>query len=755
MLRHHDDASDAVQQAFVVALRKQHSIPHDNLWPWLAAVISREARHIRRKRARTVTLEPGDSMPTEDVRAIHPLSELERSERDAQLAQALGDLSPDERDALLLTQLGGTTYAQAATALEVPLGTLNHRVSRAFATLRRKLGKDERAVASSLALLPAISPPAGLREALSLKAATVSAGAAIIVGGVVVKKTLVASLALLLLVLLAVGGVLAFFPASPSEGENGPLVAGRSYDRDNVRSTEDLRGSAQDAPMSAASDGVGMNESVDTSTDHAPKYPDSPDVVHRVLVATDPDGRPVSVNFIVEWRTRADELWVTQRVKTDADGRAALDAPVDAMLRVNLDEREWLLGWDDVLVTAGKEEAPVTVYGILPARVRITYSDGKPYVGLLTVKARGLWHASLQMVETPGSSEPLKPGWPRGRGGYEGFHEIAEFGGLPKGVDLIVATRAKRPGFGEVERTISATELAAGGLIDVVVPEGISPNTPGKIVVNLQDAEIPARAHRLYRIHADGSKEAVGWNSKDRLESGGVRAGRYLLLIFGSKVWSSGEFDLSPGETKELQADSAEPSSLRVRVVDDSGSAIESAVLSLEARERPWSFMMSGRDGKPNPYAGEAVSGVDGVANLKQFPAGTFKFQIYAGGKQPWVGYVNLLPGQDYDLGEIVLEAARGKIVARFPDWDFTKRHVTWSVVIADGNWTIASGTVDKAKLVIEGIPVGRRYKFQTGIPVPGRGSRAFWYTKGFELTPAAPTHELDGTDQKWPDDLD
>jgi hypothetical protein len=146
---------------------------------------------------------------------------------------------------------------------------------------------------------------------------------------------------------------------------------------------------------------------------------------------------------------------------------------------------------------------------------------------------------------------------------------------------------------------------------------------------------------------------------------------------------------------------------------------------------------------------------VDGVANLKRFPAGTFKFQIYAGGKQPWVGYVNLLPGQDYDLGEIVLEAARGKIVARFPDWDFTKRHVTWSVVIADGNWTIASGTVDKAKLVIEGIPVGRRYKFQTGIPVPGRGSRAFWYTKGFELTPAAPTHELDGTDQKWPDDLD
>ncbi len=766
MLRHHDDASDAVQQAFVVALAKWRRIPRDNPWPWLAAVISREALHIRRKRARTVALDSGGSMPIEDVRATQPLSELERRERDEQLTHALGELPQEERDALLLTQLGGMTYAQAATALGVPLGTLNHRVSRAFATLRRKLDKDERAVASSLAVLPVLAPPPQLRESLATQAAIgASASSVALLGGLAVKKTTVV-IACLLLVLLLGGGGIAYVALTDTPSDNFSPIA--------TKATPRIAGSKEGVAATSEVEDDGAVASVPSETSNRAPTTDPRTVAEteepsrRVLIATDPGGAPVSASFVVEWRVDDTESWASQPVRTGTDGRADLDAPIAAVLRVTLAETETerILGWGPTTIKGEKVEAPITVYGIVPARVRITYTDGKPYVGLVSVRAKGLWSAGVQMYEASGGGGiPLPVGWPAGRRGEGWFHEIIEFAGLPDGVDISFRTIASRAGYTEVDKTISADEIAAGRLIEIVIPAGVSPNTPGKVVLVSPEGVTLDGYVSLHPLVTTNLRVGRGWSIRYpvsgkpgefemRLESGNVRAGTYVLYIYGKTPWYSGEFEVDPGQVKEVTPVPTEPASLTVRVVDVEGNPLPGAVLSPAIITMPQTIAWRGSSTSPRP--GEAETGADGVAKLEKFPAGTFDFQVYATGYQPWQGSVTLVAGQENDLGTLIMDKAAGRIEVQFPDWDFSKRKVTWRVTDDGARSTFAMGTVESSKLVIDGLPVGRTYKFQSSIPLGSdRGSRAFWYTKAFDLTRTAPTHVLDGTDKKWPDDLD
>ena len=53
----------------------------------------------------------------------------------ARLRAALGRLRPPDRDVLLLCVWQGLTYAEAAVALGVPVGTVRSRLSRARARL--------------------------------------------------------------------------------------------------------------------------------------------------------------------------------------------------------------------------------------------------------------------------------------------------------------------------------------------------------------------------------------------------------------------------------------------------------------------------------------------------------------------------------------------------------------------------------------------------------------------------------------------
>jgi RNA polymerase sigma-70 factor, ECF subfamily len=753
MLRHRDDAADAVQQAFVVALTKQGRIPLDNPWPWLAAVIARECQYIRRKRARATTnLDMADpSMPMEDTAALQPHADLERRERSQQVAGALNELSTEERDALLLAKLGGLTYAEVAATLSVPLGTINHRISRAMATLRRRVrDDDEPEVVIALAALPIVGPPTELRDALAARSLATGAGVAggIVLGGIAMKKMSVLVCALILALLLGAGAVA--WLVVPDDNVVPQRSVFSNADR-TTRETTPVSSTATNEPAPATNSLVSDQPAAEPTT----SSPDADPVAtpRRVLVATDPGGKAASLSFVVDWRIDESEAWVTQQVKTAFDGRAQLEAPPEAMLRLNLEEPNWVLGWRNVVIPAGQVEAPITVYAVKPLRVRVTYADGKPYIGLLTVKAAGLWQSSVQMDEQARVKAVAPVGWPNlPERATLYFCEIAEFAGLPSEVEITFETHPSRGGYSVAKHTLMLTEDSTDALVEVVVPEGVAPNTPGKVVLIVGEGVTVERPGVLFKVLPSGEWQSSAWNSRDPLVSGKVWPARYVLFVLGVHAWHSEEFEIAAGETKELHPQFSESCSLSARVVNERGEPVEGAALAFATQDLPRtnrSLTM-----KPSkPFNGEALSDADGKLTLVGFPAGTFSFQVYAPGTQPWTGYATLVAAQNSDMGDIRLEAAKGRVEVQLPDWDYKVRKLTWTLTDPEGH-TIKHANVESSVLVLEGLPVGRTYGLKLHISV-GQGARAFWYPKNFELTLASPTIKLDGTDKKWPSDLD
>ena len=138
-----DAADDIVAETFLLAFRQRESYDQTraDARPWLYGIathlIGRHSRaEIRMYRALARTgadpvMEPFTDRVDERVSA---------STASRQLAAALARLPEESRDTLLLVVWGDLSYAEVATALGVPVGTVRSRMSRARSKLRRTLG---------------------------------------------------------------------------------------------------------------------------------------------------------------------------------------------------------------------------------------------------------------------------------------------------------------------------------------------------------------------------------------------------------------------------------------------------------------------------------------------------------------------------------------------------------------------------------------------------------------------------------------
>lgn len=177
------DADDVVQQSLIIAWRKAGQIPPDDAWPWLAGIITREARNARRKRARRAHLPLTESVAMTET-------DLDRIDLHILIQRAMRRLPDDQREALLLTHIGGLTQAEAARALRVPLNTLKARVRRGMDALRERLKRDEGELGRCLTLMPVAMPAGGITVARATWVAGVqqyAAGAAAAAGVVKIK----------------------------------------------------------------------------------------------------------------------------------------------------------------------------------------------------------------------------------------------------------------------------------------------------------------------------------------------------------------------------------------------------------------------------------------------------------------------------------------------------------------------------------------------------------------------------------------
>lgn len=131
-----DRADDLVQDCLERALARRGLFrPKGPIRAWLFTIllnVHRNNLRSARRRGEVVDIEtiaePSQPAPQPAYVAL------------AELARAIGALPLDQKEALLLVTLEGLSYAEAASILNIPLGTLMSRLGRARATLKTVTG---------------------------------------------------------------------------------------------------------------------------------------------------------------------------------------------------------------------------------------------------------------------------------------------------------------------------------------------------------------------------------------------------------------------------------------------------------------------------------------------------------------------------------------------------------------------------------------------------------------------------------------
>jgi RNA polymerase sigma-70 factor, ECF subfamily len=133
------EAEDLTQQSFLIAQRKLHQLREaDRAAAWLFAVLrSCFLKSLRRQRPATAA-----ALNLEVDQFAGPSPAVDSVDRE-QLAAALADLPEEFRLVVLMFYFEDLSYQQIAAQLEIPIGTVMSRLSRAKGHLRKRLSDDQ------------------------------------------------------------------------------------------------------------------------------------------------------------------------------------------------------------------------------------------------------------------------------------------------------------------------------------------------------------------------------------------------------------------------------------------------------------------------------------------------------------------------------------------------------------------------------------------------------------------------------------
>ena len=151
MMSSQQEAEDLVQETMLKAFRFAHTYqPGTNLRAWLFRILNTSAINRYRKQAThpsTASLPEG-----EDFYIYNRIKDLSGQELNAgaeeevlshyldeDVHNALNDLPPNFRMAVILADIEGLSYKEIAEALNIPIGTVMSRISRARRQLQRSL----------------------------------------------------------------------------------------------------------------------------------------------------------------------------------------------------------------------------------------------------------------------------------------------------------------------------------------------------------------------------------------------------------------------------------------------------------------------------------------------------------------------------------------------------------------------------------------------------------------------------------------
>lgn len=151
ILRNREDAADATQEAFIKAFRAIETFRQDSKFStWVCSIVTNVCYDILRKRkgedTQTIYLandEKEYEIPLPDNNHdIDPLKMATTSELREYLLKAINTLEKDYRNVVILRELNDLSYEEISTELNISIGTVKSRLSRARFKLIEKLQEE-------------------------------------------------------------------------------------------------------------------------------------------------------------------------------------------------------------------------------------------------------------------------------------------------------------------------------------------------------------------------------------------------------------------------------------------------------------------------------------------------------------------------------------------------------------------------------------------------------------------------------------
>ncbi|MGI5163226.1 RNA polymerase sigma factor [Spirillospora sp. CA-253888] len=140
-------ADDVAAETFLIAFDQRDR--YDPAWPgaraWLYGIATNLIGRHRRGEIRLYRALSRSAVREETGDHDDRVAEQVSAERvSPELARGLARLSKGDRDALMLVVCAQFSYAEVAHALDIPVGTVGSRISRARRKLRKTLGPEAR-----------------------------------------------------------------------------------------------------------------------------------------------------------------------------------------------------------------------------------------------------------------------------------------------------------------------------------------------------------------------------------------------------------------------------------------------------------------------------------------------------------------------------------------------------------------------------------------------------------------------------------
>jgi RNA polymerase sigma-70 factor (ECF subfamily) len=131
LLRDPHEAEDAVQEAFLRAMRHFDSFRGVDGRPWLLSIVRNVCyTQYRRRRSGGEKVEFNEEVHSLETEASEPELELEHTLAIESVREGLGQLALEFREVLVLRELEGLSYKEIAQVAGVPIGTVMSRLAR-------------------------------------------------------------------------------------------------------------------------------------------------------------------------------------------------------------------------------------------------------------------------------------------------------------------------------------------------------------------------------------------------------------------------------------------------------------------------------------------------------------------------------------------------------------------------------------------------------------------------------------------------